>query len=74
MGRIKQFPLKRIGKELIEKYKEEFNTDFENNKQKVQKFSTVESKSVRNRIAGYITKRERREKEEVEREKVTQES
>lgn len=72
MGRIKQIPLKRIGKELIEKYKGEFNTDFENNKEKVQKFSTVESKSIRNKIAGYITRMVRREEEVKEREKVAQ--
>ncbi len=74
MGRIKPIPLKRIGEELVEKYKGDFNLDFENNKQKVQELSNVESKSIRNKIAGYITKLMRKEKEEKEREKVAQES
>ena len=55
IGRIKQKGLKRIAKELMDEYKEEFNNDFDNNKKKVQEFTTVESKSIRNKIAGYIT-------------------
>jgi len=56
MGRIKQTYLKRIANELLEKYKGEFGKDFQKNKEKVQELSTVESKSIRNKIAGYITK------------------
>jgi len=56
MGRIKQTYLKRVANELLEKYKEEFGTDFKKNKEKVQELSTVKSKSIRNKIAGYITK------------------
>ncbi len=36
-------------------YREEFNKDFENNKKKVKEFTSCESKSIRNKIAGYIT-------------------
>ena len=56
MGRIKQTYLKRIANELLETYKGEFGKDFQKNKEKVQELSTVESKSIRNKIAGYITK------------------
>ena len=56
MGRIKQTYLKVIGEKLIEKHPGEFNEDFDNNKLNVQKFSTVTSKSIRNKIAGYITR------------------
>lgn len=55
MGRIKQISLKRVAEKLISDYKEEFNIEFENNKQKVQELSTVKSKTIRNKIAGYIT-------------------
>ena len=56
MGRIKQDYLKRIANGLMKEYSEEFNTEFENNKVKVQEFSTVTSNVIRNKIAGYITR------------------
>lgn len=56
MGRIKHTYLKRIANELLETYNEEFGKDFQKNKEKVQELSTVKSKSIRNKIAGYITK------------------
>ena len=65
MGRIKQTYLKRIANELLEKYKGEFGKDFQKNKEKVQELSTVESKAIRNKIAGYITKVMKREAVEV---------
>ncbi|MBU4266551.1 MAG: 30S ribosomal protein S17e [Candidatus Altiarchaeales archaeon] len=65
MGRIKQTYLKRIANELLEKYKVEFSKDFQKNKEKVQELSTVKSKSIRNKIAGYITKVMKRDATEV---------
>lgn len=56
MGRIKQTYLKRIANELLERYKGDFSKDFKKNKESVQELSTVKSKSIRNKIAGYITK------------------
>lgn len=56
LGRIKQTYLKRIAKKLIKEYKDDFGTEFEVNKKKVQELSTVESKPIRNKIAGYITR------------------
>ncbi|HIE34231.1 MAG TPA: 30S ribosomal protein S17e [Candidatus Altiarchaeales archaeon] len=55
MGRIKQVFLKRIAHRLLEEYGDEFGADFETNKKKVQEFSNVESKTIRNKVAGYIT-------------------
>ena len=65
MGRIKQTYLKRIANELLEKYKGEFGKDFQKNKEKVQELSTVKSKSIRNKIAGYITKVVKKESTEA---------
>jgi small subunit ribosomal protein S17e len=56
MGRIKQTYLKRVAKKLMKEYKEEFGTDFEENKKKVGLLTDVESKSMRNKIAGYIAR------------------
>jgi len=61
MGRIKQVFLKRIAHKLLEEYGDEFGTDFETNKKKVQEFSNVESKTIRNKVAGYITRVKKKE-------------
>lgn len=47
--------VKRIAEELVERYPDKFNADFENNKKLVESFTTVSSTKLRNRIAGYIT-------------------
>ncbi|MBO8174905.1 MAG: 30S ribosomal protein S17e [Thermococcus sp.] len=56
MGNIRQGFIKRVARELLDKYPNEFTTDFEHNKRKVQELTTVQSKTIRNRIAGYLTK------------------
>jgi len=43
---------------LLEKYPNQFKqNDFEHNKKKVQEMTTVDSNLLRNRIAGYITRK-----------------
>ncbi|MDS0299334.1 30S ribosomal protein S17e [Halogeometricum sp. S1BR25-6] len=54
---IKPKYVKQLGKVLLEKYPQAFNADFETNKESVNKLTNVESKGVRNRIAGYITRK-----------------
>ena len=54
---IKPKYVKQLGTLLLERYPEAFNTDFETNKQNVTELTNVESKGVRNRIAGYITRK-----------------
>jgi small subunit ribosomal protein S17e len=54
---IKPKYVKKTGRELLEQYPQSFNTDFETNKENVTKLTNVESKGVRNRIAGYITRK-----------------
>jgi len=56
---IKPAYVKKTGKILLERYDEAFNTDFEHNKDVVDELTNVESKGVRNRIAGYITRKKR---------------
>ena len=45
-----------LAKELIETHKGVFTTDFEENKKLVQEYSTVSTKHLRNKIAGYVTR------------------
>lgn len=56
MGRIKTKLIKRITEELFSKHRDVFGTDFEKNKELVSKYTTVESKKLRNIIAGYVTR------------------
>lgn len=53
---IKPDYVKKTGKILMERYPDAFSTtDFEHNKEAVTQLTNIESKEVRNRIAGYIT-------------------
>ncbi|MXR42667.1 30S ribosomal protein S17e [Halobaculum sp. WSA2] len=54
---IKPKYVKQLATLLLEQYPQSFNTDFETNKENVTKLTNVESKGVRNRIAGYITRK-----------------
>lgn len=45
-----------IGETLLQRYPERFADDFEANKRSVANLTDVESRRVRNRIAGYITR------------------
>ncbi len=55
MGNIRTTFVKRMSKELIETHSD-FTTDFETNKILVSEYSTVSTKHLRNKIAGYITR------------------
>ncbi len=54
MGKIRIILIKNISKELIGKYPNIFTTDFEKNKELLNKYAEIDSKHLRNRIAGYI--------------------
>jgi len=56
MGNIKQTFIKRTARELFDRYPNEFSRDFEHNKRKVEELTNVTSKTIRNRIAGYMTR------------------
>jgi small subunit ribosomal protein S17e len=42
----------------MERYPDAWGTDFEHNKDMVTELTNVESKGVRNRIAGYVTRKQ----------------
>ena len=62
MGRIKTTLVKRKTKELQKLYGEKFTTDFSENKVRVGEFTELQSKKLRNVIAGYMTRLKRQEK------------
>lgn len=63
---IKPAYIKNIGNELMERYPDVFTDDFESNKEKVTELTNVESKTVRNRIAGYVTRHSGEDEQEVQ--------
>ena len=48
--------VKRIAYQVLDKYGENFTTDFEKNKELFDKYAYVRSKQLRNEIVGFITK------------------
>ncbi len=54
MGKVRTILIKKVSKELINKYPDVFTTDFEENKKLIDKFLEVDSKHLRNRISGYV--------------------
>ena len=54
---IKPSYIKTLGTELVAKQRENFSNNFEDNKQQLDKSAVIGSKRVRNRIAGYITRK-----------------
>ena len=61
MGNIRPSFIKSRALKLVEIYPDQFNDDFDNNKQKVSEYSDVgDNKRMRNWIAGYITRYKQR--------------
>jgi len=54
---IKPTYIKAIGNELLEKHASHFTNDFGQNKLAVANTTTITSKRVRNRVAGYVTRK-----------------
>jgi len=48
--------VKRIARELLNKYPSKFSTDFEKNKQFVTELTNISSTKLRNRVAGYTAR------------------
>ncbi|MHC1629593.1 MAG: 30S ribosomal protein S17e [Methanoculleaceae archaeon] len=59
---IKPSYIKNFANELLNVYGDRFSTDFSGNKQVVDEVADVDSKRVRNRVAGYITAKVNRRK------------
>ena len=55
MGKVKTEQVKRLAKELIERFPERFSNNFDENKQAVSDLTQGSTTRIRNQIAGYIT-------------------
>jgi len=56
MGKVRPNHIKKLARELVERFPKRFNSDFENNKKMVDTLTNVTSTKIRNRVAGYITR------------------
>jgi small subunit ribosomal protein S17e len=56
MGKVKPDHVKRLARELVERYPNKFTADFENNKKMVNALTNVSSTKIRNRVAGYAVR------------------
>lgn len=63
MGNIKPTYIKRIAIELLDRFPESFTLDFAENKNKVDELCDISSKTMRNRVAGYITRKVRKKED-----------
>ncbi len=54
---IKPSYIKSLGTELLAKQRDYFSNSFDENKQQLGKSAVIESKRVRNRVTGYITRK-----------------
>ncbi len=57
MGNIRPNYIKSLAVQLLETHSDAFTTDFGGNKENVTKYTNIESKVIRNRVAGYIVRR-----------------
>ncbi|CAH2448025.1 40S ribosomal protein S17-B [Komagataella phaffii CBS 7435] len=55
MGRVRTKTVKRASKVLIERYYPKLTLDFETNKRLTAEVAEIQSKRLRNKIAGYTT-------------------
>ena len=56
MGNIRPSNIKRVARELVDRYDDMFNGDFDHNKVVVSKLADIKTKRVRNLLAGYVTR------------------
>jgi len=61
MGRIKTKLIKGKTLAILDIHREKFSEDFEHNKKMVDQYVQVESKKLRNSLAGFITRLKKRE-------------
>ena len=56
MGRIKTKLIKRVTNKLVDRHRQDFKQNFEENKKLVSNFADISSIKIRNVIAGYVTR------------------
>jgi small subunit ribosomal protein S17e len=55
LGKVKTEHIKRLAKELMERFPDKFSNNFDDNKHAVDDLTEGATTKVRNQVAGYIT-------------------
>jgi small subunit ribosomal protein S17e len=56
LGKVRPENVKKVSRELVERYPDRFSTDFQTNKKALDTLIQVYSPKLKNRIAGYVTR------------------
>ena len=56
LGKVRTEHIKRIARELVDRFPDKFSKDFETNKKVLETVAEIQTHKLRNRIAGYITR------------------
>jgi small subunit ribosomal protein S17e len=56
VGKVRTDTVKRTSREVLKRFPDRFAGDFESDKQAVNELVITQSKRLRNRIAGYVTR------------------
>jgi small subunit ribosomal protein S17e len=56
LGKVKTEQIKHLGKDLMTRFPDKFNTNFDENKRTVDEVTEGTTTRVRNKVAGYITR------------------
>lgn len=56
MGSVKPSYIKNFAMDLLKAYEDSFSPDFEQNKLIVSEYTDIKNKTIRNRVAGYISR------------------
>jgi small subunit ribosomal protein S17e len=56
LGKVRTETVKRVSRELLRRFPDRFTGDFEADKAAVNQLVSTQSKRLRNRIAGYVTR------------------
>jgi small subunit ribosomal protein S17e len=56
LGKVKTEQIKHLGKELMVRFPDKFNSSFDENKRIVDEVTKGTTTRVRNKVAGYITR------------------
>ena len=56
LGKVRTETVKRVSRELVRRFPDRFKGDFDADKEAVNELVNTQSKRLRNRIAGYVTR------------------
>ncbi|AHC51057.1 30S ribosomal protein S17 [Sulfolobus acidocaldarius SUSAZ] len=73
MGNVYTKDIKRVARELYDKFKDQASDKYDDNKKLVNEYVNVSSKKVKNRIAGYLTRYVKISKNKVEAQEASEE-